>query len=153
MRYGADLAPSPARWLELSEEDQTIAVEEFHRRAKIRLPDNPLHVVLHVAVENQLAEGVSCTVATMERLLAGGMSRHEAIHQLAMALIEDMHAMLQENRRWEEAVFAARLEQLPRSSAAAGTIGPQGPPVSPAARLRIEEGDDRRSSDGPHMAA
>ena len=36
MRYGADLAPSPARWLELSEEDQTIAVEEFHRRAKIR---------------------------------------------------------------------------------------------------------------------
>ena len=78
-RYDPLRTPDPAQWLELDESERTRLVQQYHRRARIRLPNATLHAVFHVVVENQVAEGTETPVLeTLARLMSAGLDRHQA---------------------------------------------------------------------------
>ena len=87
VRYDPLNAPDPAQWLALDEGMRIQLVQDYHRRARVRLPNARVHAAMHAAVENQIALGDEIPVRrTVQRLMAEGLDRHEAIHAVAMAL-------------------------------------------------------------------
>jgi hypothetical protein len=56
-RYDPIKAPTPEEWLALDEQERIILAEDYHRRARIRLPNATLHATMHAVVENQIALG------------------------------------------------------------------------------------------------
>jgi hypothetical protein len=79
--YDPEEAPDPAEWLERDEDERRLLVEAYHARAGIDPPNANLHAAFHVIVENQIALGDEVpTGRTVERLMAEGLSRHEAVH-------------------------------------------------------------------------
>ena len=56
--------PDPERWRSLDEQEQIDLVHDYHRRARIRLPNATVHAVIHVVVENQIALGDENSGAT-----------------------------------------------------------------------------------------
>lgn len=75
---------------------------------------NPfVHATLHVIVENQLAEGDPPeTAATLARLTAAGLSRHEAMHRIGNAAIEQIYRMRREKRPFHRAAYVRALSEL-----------------------------------------
>ena len=52
-------------------------VEQYHRRAGIRLPNVTVHAIIHAVIENQIALGDEVPVRrTLQRLLSEGLDRH-----------------------------------------------------------------------------
>lgn len=119
--YDADVQPDPARWRDLDEMEQQIAVELHHRRDKPHeLPESlPAHAAFHAIVERQLAmDDPPETKTTLERLTGEGLSRHDAIHAIASVVAGTMHDLMSgapasnesmvgemrllTRRRWEE---------------------------------------------------
>jgi hypothetical protein len=49
--YDPRKPPDPEEWLSLDEHERIQAVESFHRRMRIRLPNAKVHAVIHVIVE------------------------------------------------------------------------------------------------------
>ena len=79
--YAPMIEPDLEEWQSLDEWTQIDLVREYHRRAEVDLPNEKIHAVLHVVVENQIALGDEVpTVATVQRLLREGLDRHEAVH-------------------------------------------------------------------------
>jgi hypothetical protein len=88
-RYDPLDAPAPEEWLDLDESERLRLAEDFHRRARIRLPNVRAHAIFHTIVENQVALGDEIPVrGTLERLVAEGLDRHEALHAIASVLSE-----------------------------------------------------------------
>ena len=68
--YDPLIEPDLEEWQSLDEWTQIDLVREFHRRAEVDLPNEKIHAVLHVVVENQIALGDEVpTAATVQRLL------------------------------------------------------------------------------------
>ncbi len=88
---------------------------------------NPFaHISIHVIVENQLAEGKPPQIlGYLERLQAAGLSRHEAVHEIAQAVTLMIHDVLAQNRAFDEARYLAALEDV-----VAGVEKRAGPPPS-----------------------
>ena len=87
MRYDPLRTPDAEQWLDLDEMERMDLVADYHRRARIKLPNPRLHATLHVIVENQILLADETPVAaTLERLLAEGLDRHDAIHAIASVL-------------------------------------------------------------------
>src|ERR1700676_270077 len=81
VQYDPLEAPEPEQWLALDEGERIHLAQSYHRRARVRLPNEKVHAVLHVVVENQIALGDEMPVQrTVQRLIAEGLDRHEAIH-------------------------------------------------------------------------
>jgi hypothetical protein len=58
MKYYDPLKPpEPEEWRSLDEQERMQLVEDFHRRARIRVPNAKAHALAHVIVENQIALG------------------------------------------------------------------------------------------------
>ena len=88
-RYDPLAAPAPEEWLSLDEGERIRLVDEYHRRARVRLPSRKAHAIFHVVIENQIAAGDEIPVrGTLARLMDEGLDRHEAIHAIGMALSE-----------------------------------------------------------------
>ena len=83
MKYDPDITPEPGEWLSLDERERIELVLNHHRRIRAKLPNAQLHAVIHVIVENQLAEGFEVTRETLKRLKTEGIDRHEAIHAIS----------------------------------------------------------------------
>jgi Domain of unknown function (DUF1841) len=82
-------SPPPDEWLDTDESERLRLVEDYHRRAGIRLPNVQVHSTFHVIVENQVAIGDEIPVGrTLARLMNEGVDRHEAIHAIASVLSE-----------------------------------------------------------------
>jgi hypothetical protein len=47
-RYDPQHAPDPAAWLALDEEERIVLALQYHRRARVRLPNARLHATIHV---------------------------------------------------------------------------------------------------------
>jgi hypothetical protein len=92
--YDPDVAPDPAEWLELDEFARIDLVARAHRRASLRLANPQIHAVVHVIVENQLAERLPVTADTLQRLMDEGLDRHEALHAIGSVLTVHMQQML-----------------------------------------------------------
>ena len=56
-RYDPLNAPDPQQWLLLDEKERLGLVEDYHRQARVELPNAKVHAVAHVIVENQIALG------------------------------------------------------------------------------------------------
>ena len=68
--YDPETAPDAAEWLELEEDERIGRVSDYHRRAKIKLPNLTIHAALHAVVENQIAEELQTVRETVARLQA-----------------------------------------------------------------------------------
>ena len=75
---------------------------------------NPhLKAAILEVVENQIRESDPPeTRQALERLLAAGYSRKQAIEMIGSALVEEIWAIMHENKLFDRARFAALLEQL-----------------------------------------
>ena len=76
-------------WLELDESERTRLVVRYHRRQRVRLPNETVHALIHVIVENQVALGNEFPAnGVLFRLMSEGLDRHEAIHAIGSVLSE-----------------------------------------------------------------
>jgi hypothetical protein len=90
-RYDPKSAPNSAAWLALDEGERMELVRRFHRKARVKVPSEQLHVATHVIVETQAAMGDATPVAkAIERLMHEGLDRHEAIHAVGSVLAEHL---------------------------------------------------------------
>ena len=72
-----------------------------------------LHCTLHLVVETQIADGAPPAVArAVERLVAGGLSHHRAVHAVAAVAAEEVTAAMTGEGRYDEQRYVARLDQL-----------------------------------------
>ncbi len=96
MRYDPLIAPNAEEWHELDESERIDLIAQYHRRAKIRLPNEQIHSAIHMIVENQNLAGDEIPVqSTLERLMREDLDRHEALHAIGEVLIEHMYSLLQ----------------------------------------------------------
>lgn len=94
-KYDPDRAPDPGEWLALDELSRIGLVSRYHRKHRIKLPSLQAHAVIHAAVENQVALGDEIPVAaTLRRLMAEGLDRHDAVHAIGSVLVRHMHQIL-----------------------------------------------------------
>ncbi len=88
-------APDPDAWQSMDEDERITLVMEHHRVAGVELPNEQVHAVVHVVVENQIALGDEVpTQAIVERLIREGLDRHDAIHAVGSVLVNFMHELL-----------------------------------------------------------
>jgi hypothetical protein len=88
-QYDPLKAPDPEEWLALDEQERIDLARDYHRRARIRLPNATVHAAAHAVVESQIARGDETPVRrTAQRLMEEGLNRHEAIHAIGMVLFE-----------------------------------------------------------------
>ena len=75
---------------------------------------NPhLKAAIVEVVENQIRDGNPPeTRQTLERLQAAGYSRQQAVEMIGSAVVEEIWAVLHDNKPFDRARFAALLEQL-----------------------------------------
>ena len=63
-------------WLALDESERMQLVERYHRQLRIRLPNETIHAVIDVIVENQVALGDAFPAkAVLFRLMKEGLDR------------------------------------------------------------------------------
>lgn len=85
--YDPHRAPDPERWLAMDEDERYLLVRDHHREAGVELPNERLHAMFHVVVENQLAmDDPPEARRAFERVREEGLDRHEAIHAVASVL-------------------------------------------------------------------
>lgn len=114
MDYDADRAPDPDEWLDTDEVERIAAVEAHHRtvREHARMPRPRLHAAIHAVVETQLASGTPPeTRHALERLQAGGLPRHEAVHAIGL-IVADATAAALDGRAFDAGDYARELEAL-----------------------------------------
>lgn len=75
---------------------------------------NPfLHATLHTIVERQLAGGDPPeTRAALDRLVAAGVSRHEAVHRIGNVMVRHLYEMGREDRRFDHRAYVKALNEL-----------------------------------------
>jgi hypothetical protein len=108
-------APDPEEWLELDEHERIELVRDYHRRARIRLPNEKLHATLHAIVEAQIALGDETPARRIaQRLIGEGLDRHDAIHAIGMVLAGHMYDLLKTAKSDTDpnALYFAALERL-----------------------------------------
>jgi hypothetical protein len=112
--YDADRAPDPDEWLDTDEVERIAAVEAHHRtvRDHARMPRPRLHAAIHAVVETQLASGTPPeTRRALERLVTGGLPRHEAVHAVGV-IVSNATAAALDGRAFDAAVYARELDAL-----------------------------------------
>ena len=108
-------APDPEEWLELDEHERIELVRDYHRRARIHLPNEKLHATLHAIVEAQIALGDETPAGRIaQRLIGEGLDRHDAIHAIGMVLAEHLYDVLKTAKSDMDpnAPYFAALERL-----------------------------------------
>ena len=119
LQYDPDRHVDPDAWFEFDESERIEAVKEYHRRAKVGLPNANLHATTHVIVENQVALGDAYPVqSVLFRLMEEGLSRHDAIHAIGLVLAERLFAGLREEGQPADlnAEYLEKLKELTAES-------------------------------------
>lgn len=112
LRYDPHVAPVSARWLEIDEDERIMLVEAYHRRAEVGVPNLKVHAI----IENQVAMGDELPVRrAIERLMGGGLDRHDAVHAVGSVLAAHLTDTLKANAPNNEAYNAA-VERLTAES-------------------------------------
>ena len=112
--YEPSKAPAPTEWLALDEQERVVLVEDFHRRARVDLPNVKLHATMHVVAENQLASNDEPVVRALARLIKEGLTRHDAIHAIGSVAAEQIYDLLKSRDAPEtsRARYYAAIERL-----------------------------------------
>jgi hypothetical protein len=97
MRYNPLVEPDYEGWLGADEMERIRAVRAYHKRAGVKIPSLQAHAAIHVTVENQIALGDETPVAeTVERLMAEGLDRHDALHAVGSVLAGHIWHMMKD---------------------------------------------------------
>jgi len=109
--------PDPQEWLALDEAERIERVRYFHEDESLSDEQLSVHAALHAAVETQIAMGDETPVRkVVERLMDGGLDRHDAIHAVSCVLLSVMNDAVKaggpENSPPLGTVYFAELEQL-----------------------------------------
>ena len=96
MKYNPDCDVDPNAWLALDESERLDSVMEYHRRHRIRVPNDTVHATIHVIVENQVALGDNPAKSVLLRLMSEGLERHEAVHAIGSVLAEQLFNALKD---------------------------------------------------------
>jgi hypothetical protein len=128
VRYDARHTPDPDAWLAMDESERLSAVLRHHDEdaphAPAPAPD--AHAVMHVVVETQIASGdPPATALTLKRLMAEGLSRHDAIHAVAGAVSRIMFDMMKRNVPFDPAAYDRELADLSASRWLASAAPPR----------------------------
>ena len=118
MRYDPDSQIDPEAWLAADESERIHAVREYHRRRRIRLPNDLAHATIHVIVENQVALGDEhAAESVLARLMSEGLDRHDAIHAIGSVLAEEFTRALKHESEYDvNAEYTKRLQRLTAES-------------------------------------
>jgi hypothetical protein len=92
--YDPELDQQRGDWSAAGEDERITAVEAYHRNHDIHLPQLRLHAALHTVVENQLALGEQVVIDALARLRSEGLTRHDAVHAIAMVVSEHMFDLI-----------------------------------------------------------
>ena len=93
MDYDPDVGPDPADWLAIEEGERLRRARDYHERYDALPAEPEAHAAFHVVIENQVAMGDETPAReALERLMAEGLSRHEAVHALGSVLAETIAA-------------------------------------------------------------
>ena len=95
MEYDPLRTPDPELWLELDEQERIGLVQTHHESAGVQLPNATIHAAMHTIVENQLAMKDDRVQQTLDRLLAEGLDRHDALHAIGSVLAEQIWGAMQ----------------------------------------------------------
>ena len=114
--YDPNHAPDPQAWLAQAEDVRIAQAEVFHKKRRLRMPGLKAHATFHAIVENQIAEGMAAVVRAVPRLMAQGLSRHDAIHALGWVLAQHLHELMTSEQPDEPGVanarYSAQVERL-----------------------------------------
>ncbi len=112
--YDPMLELDPKRWGLLDEDERVDLVVKYHQEAGIELPDQYTHALLHVVVENQIAQGDETPVeAVLRRLTDENLDRHDAVHAIASILANHSFELMHgENAALGNDEYYAELEKL-----------------------------------------
>lgn len=88
-RYDPD-RDLPKAWFLLDDQERLLAVQRYHERAKVELPNAMHHAIIHAVIEDQLAGGVAPVVSAFDRLRREGLDRHDAIYAVGSVLAAHM---------------------------------------------------------------
>lgn len=94
LTYDPEQNPNASEWLALGEQERIDLAFQFHKVARIKIPNAIAHASIHVIVENQIAESIEPIVRAMSRLQREGLSRHDSLHAVASVLAEHLHEVL-----------------------------------------------------------
>jgi hypothetical protein len=90
-------------------------IEEHARNPHPNLDRDAMraHVMIHEMVERQLADGEPPEVSeALHRLLAGGLSRHEAVHAIGTIVAKEAVRMMKDNRPLNTEAYTRELAKL-----------------------------------------
>lgn len=116
MRYDPEVTPDRVEWLATTEADRLAAVRRHHKSVTRGTESPALHAAIHVVVETQLAERHPAATAAMDRLIADGLSRHDALHAIGSLVAEDIFDILKSRRPHDPKTYARKLYQLTAAS-------------------------------------
>lgn len=112
MRCDPEVAPDPAEWLATAESERLDAVQRYHQGTKPAAGKPRLHAAVHVVVETQLTEGHPAAIDTMNRLIADGLRRHEALHAIGSAVAAEIFDVVKSRRPHDPDAYSRRLQDL-----------------------------------------
>ncbi len=112
--YDPMLEIDPKQWDLLDDDERISMVMKYHQEAGIEPPDEYTHAVLHVIVENQIAEEEKMPVeAVLHRLTDENLDRHDAVHAIANILANHMFELMHgEDAALGNDEYYAELEKL-----------------------------------------
>src|SRR6266851_2548975 len=106
-------APDPKEWLALDDDERGVLVEDYHRRAGIRVPNVKVHAAIHATVETQAALADETPVRrTLDRLMSEGLDRHDAVHAIGSALMDLIYDVVNKPDEDADPAFFAAVEEL-----------------------------------------
>jgi hypothetical protein len=112
MRYDPNEPVDAAEWLALDEGEKQLVVERYHKRTRVRLPSSHVHAIIHAAIESQVAEGHVAARRALERMLAEGLSRHDAVHAVGSVLVKHLFGIMKHGQRFDDEAYASDLDAL-----------------------------------------
>ena len=99
----------------------------YHRKNRFTAPNLTAHAAFHVVVENQVALGDETPVqATLVRLMAEGLDRHDAVHAIGSVLASHVFDLFKTpaKRLDPNVVYFAQLRGLSAASWRASSSEP-----------------------------
>ena len=112
--YDPMKALDPQQWYLLDEYERIDLVVKYHQEVGVELPDENTHALLHVVIENQIAQGDELPVeAVLRRLIDDHLDRHDAVHAIASILTNHIFELMNgENTALGNDAYFAELEKL-----------------------------------------
>ena len=94
-RYDPESAPDPETWIAADDAERLRLIEEAHRRLGVKLPNEHVHAIIHLIVENQVALGDETPAAdAVQRVIGEGLTRHDALHAVGSVLMVHMQSLV-----------------------------------------------------------